>query len=70
VTFVASLFYLDKSSLAQEICLMERWEERWDHERQTRLLDVLGGFAERVERDAALVGSVRPIWHYRACQGR
>ncbi len=28
---------------------MARWEQRWDPERQARLLGILGGFAERVE---------------------
>jgi hypothetical protein len=31
-----------------------RWEEHWDPERQRTLLDILGGFAERVEWSTAL----------------
>jgi hypothetical protein len=39
-----------------------RWEERWDPERQARLLGILGGFAERVEWTEALREQFQSEW--------
>jgi hypothetical protein len=44
---------------------MARWEERWDPERQARLLEILGGFVERVEWSGQLREQFELAWSTR-----
>jgi hypothetical protein len=40
-----------------------RWQEKWDPELQQRLLDILGGFAERMEWTAPLRDEWEDAWY-------